>query len=385
MKGRNAGPVNRLPEDDRGRTAADSSAAGKPFVLELEQSFYCAFRLEYVVGMSVLGLSYDDLLPGLARRHAEFVTCLINGRDGRFVYDLRYLARPSSEPTSYGTVQLCLLVRGDGISSGDLDLHSLGLSNLLDAQFGEYRFSRVPASDIRAVLEPFPIRFLSSIERRSSFERLDTLASGAVHPGPGFIGGVATTPDANDVAEEVVHVYPFVPVHRPLRALLQAMIALPHPMALSIRLTPTKIEVEEEHFLEEQIAVCERYSQISLGAASEDVSHLRPTLRRQAATLQEFGARLLFGLRDNAALMTIEIAAPEAVPRPLLELVGAAVTQPAGGFDRRHGNAIDDYLAGGYELVACSPFAPRLRAFVRVADRRNRAGDDRRNGASARG
>ena len=366
---RDAGSHGRPLEDDRHWSAASSAvrstAGGMPFVLELEQSLYCAFRLEYVVGMSVLGLTDDSLLPGLARRHAEFVTCLINGRDCRFVYDLRYLACPSSEPTSYGTAQLCLLVRGDGISGDDLDRHAVGLGNLLDAQFGEYRFSRVPATDILLLLEPFPVRFLTSIGRRWTFERLDTLTGGVVHPGPGFSSGAPAATRADDVAGEVVHLYPFVPVHRPMRALLQAMIALPHPVALSIRLIPTKIDANEEGFLEEQIAVCERYSQISLGMASEDVSHLRPTLRRQAATLQEFGARLLFGLRDNAALMTIEIAAPEAVPRPLLELVGAAITQPAGGFDRRPGSSIEAYLAGGYELVEWAPTTARVRAFVR--------------------
>lgn len=373
--GSTANPIERNPEskrhppiDDRSQSAAHSTVVGEPFVLELEQSFYSAFRLEYVVGLSVLGLKYDDdLLPDLSRRHAEFVTCLTNGRDGRFVYDLRYIGEPSSEPTSLGTVQVCLLVRGDGISRDDLERHSIGLSNLLDSQFGEYRFSRVTASDISALLDPFPIRFISSLERRWSFERLDTLAGGDAHPSPGFFVEASSGTGPSEIAGEIVHIYPFLPVNRPLRAILQAMIALPHPVALSVRLGPTRINADEERFLEEQIATCERYGQISLSVAPEDVSHLRPTLRRQAATLQQFLVRLLFGLRDNAAVMIIEIAAPQPVPRPILELVGAAVTQPAGGFDRRHENSFEAYLAGGYDLVEWSPVAARARAFVRPA------------------
>ena len=359
-------PADGLGHCDTGGRPGSSGSA-TPFVLELDASVFCAFRLEYVVGMSVLGLKHDEMLPSLARRHAEFVTCLINGRDSRFVYDLRYIAQPSPEPTSFGTIQLCLLVRGDGVSIDDLDRHAVGLSNLLDAQFGEYRFERVSAAEIRALLEPFPILFLASIERRWSLERLDTLVSGEPLSAFGFVGEKGVTRNGSNAAGEVVHIYPFLPVNRPLRALLRSMIALQHPVALSIRLRATKIEEGEEQFLEEQIAVCERYSQISLGVAPEDVSHLRPTLRRQAATLQEFATRLLFGLRDNAALMTIEVAAPEALPRPFLELVGAAISQPAGGFDRRQGNSIEAYLAGGYDLVDCTPVSPRIHAFVRSA------------------
>lgn len=46
-------PLEDNPQPSDVGSAAGSPAGDKPFVLELEQSLYCAFRPEYVVGISV--------------------------------------------------------------------------------------------------------------------------------------------------------------------------------------------------------------------------------------------------------------------------------------------------------------------------------------------
>ena len=326
-------------------------------------SLYCAFRLEFVIGLTVLGVESAEHLQSLAQRHAEFVTCLINGGDARLTYDLRYIAEPAPDGASSGDIRICLLVRAEHMKSGEFERHLAGLYDLLGAQFPEYGFVRVIATEVPALLEPFRIKFLASVQRRCSFEGLDTLASGPSHPPPGFYDSEGEQPSAASSVSEVLHIYPFVPSLGPMRALLKAIAGLTHPLALSIRLRPTKLTPEEERFLEEQIATCEKYSQLVLGTPPEDVSHLRPTLRHQAVILQQYNSRLLFGLRAASALLTIEIAAPEPSPKLLLELVGGSITLPAGGGKQAAGDDVYRYLAGGYDLIELPARVDTAKAF----------------------
>jgi len=132
--------------------------------------------------------------------------------------------------------------------------------------------------------------------------------------------------------------------------LLHYLLSMAHPACVSIRLRPAALTPVEETFLEAQIAWCERYSQVGMGQAPDDLSALRPTLRQQAQLLENCQQRMLFGLRDNAALMTIEIASPEAVPPPLVDLLGSLVTAPAGGARNTGAEPVHLYFAGGYDV-----------------------------------
>lgn len=310
---------------------------------------YCAFRLDYVTSLAALGVKSDSYLPDLARRHADFLTCLANGNDGRLTYDLRILR---NTPTgNSGRLDICLIARAEAVVPVEFEQRAADLQALLRAQFSEFSFSIVPPSDIASLLKPFEVGSLVRVQRRASFEGLDTLAAGPKLASPGFQTSRTAPRTEAAAAGEVLHLYPLLPTHGSLRPLLQALADSGIPIAISVRLQPANLREEEEQFLEGQIAICEKYSQIALAGAPADVSAMRPTLRRQAELLQRYNARLLFGLRDSAALMMIEVASAAGLAHALAELAATSITCPAGGTWRSPTDEVFRYLAGGYELV----------------------------------
>jgi len=123
----------------------------------------------------------------------------------------------------------------------------------------------------------------------------------------------------------------------------------------------------EEEFLEDQITQCERAVQTGLRGTPEDLSLLRPTLHEQARAYQRFQTRFLFGLKDNAALMALEIASPDQIPIPLVDALGNLMTEPAGGM---HNISVEEtlerHLSGGYEVIDQSADAGAVSAFERM-------------------
>lgn len=118
--------------------------------------------------------------------------------------------------------------------------------------------------------------------------------------------------------------------------------------------------------MERQIAACERYAQTTLGLIPEDLSSLQPTLQEQARMYQRYQLRMLHGLRDDAALMTVEIASTAPISHVVADAVGALLTEPAGGTQRDFDGNVTRYLAGGYEVVELSVESGYADAFKRV-------------------
>jgi len=179
-------------------------------------------------------------------------------------------------------------------------------------------------------------------------ESLDTLRSGRERK----VLGYRTLEESNAVAPSqlaatVFHVFPFLATIPDYKGMFNLLLLQREPVVISIRLRPTALNTDEELFVEEQIAACERYGQISLGQAPEDAEILMPTLREQARMYQQFQTKMLFGLRDSAALMTVDVASPGKIPRTISDRVGEVLTLPAGG---SLGGSILEYLAGGYDL-----------------------------------
>ena len=339
--------------------------------LSVHGGLYSAFRVDHVTGLAALDVKVEAYRSELARRHADFLTCLANGSDDRLTYDLRFLRKASPPDGHPGRLEIYLVVRSDRMAPGEFELQVAGLDSLLGAQFPEYGFSAVQPQLIGSLLEPFEVRHLVRVQRRASFESLDTLAAGPAHKPAGFRDARESERSNSPGLGEVLHFYPYLPSHGSLRPLLKSLAEFRSPIAVSMRLCPALLRDDEEQFLEGQIAVCEKYSQVALSGAPEDVSVLRPTLRRQAELLQRYNARLLFGLRDSAALAAIEIAAMVPIPHALAELIATTITRPAGGTWSEASDEVFRYLAGGYELAFDDEEASReafARAVIRIPE-----------------
>ncbi|MCX8015142.1 MAG: DUF87 domain-containing protein, partial [candidate division WOR-3 bacterium] len=273
--------------------------------------------------------------------------------DERFCYDLRIITKPDLNLYTRGTISIYLLGRIANTNKITALAHILNLSDLLRSLFLEYNFELVNSQEIPKVLSPFPINHLAAITRRIGIERLDSLRRSNNCLRLGFINDQPATSNQKSAtnSDTILHIFPFIPTQNPLNNLFHYLLLLDNPVAISVRLKPTKLTEQEEDFFEEQIIRCERYTQIHLGQNSEDASALWPALKEQASLFRQYQIRMLLGLKDNSALMTLEVASPVSVPIVLLDTLGSLITEPAGGAKISFETIPKIHLAGGYDIV----------------------------------
>jgi len=328
---------------------------------------YFSCRLRHLLSLTALG-THDEKLAeryatNLQQRQVEFLGCLTNPQDERFTYDLRIISQPDPSLYTRGCITVAIICRMDEATSDEAQRYADEVLRLLEASFDEYEFELVPPEEIRFVLAPFPLNYLAAVTRRCAREALDTLRGGERRPKRiGFTTDVKLKASPR-IDETILHVCPYLPVSARFNSLFKLLLLAPDPVAISCRLRPTALTHEEEQFLERQIARCERYSQISLGQVPEDLSSLQPTLREQAKAYQHYQARMLYGLKDNAALMTVEIASTRPISHTVTDALGALVTGPAGGIRPEAEGGIFRYLAGGYETVNADQRSQAAEAF----------------------
>jgi len=319
--------------------------------------------------LGALGLKEDDLPRYHAasrRRHAELLNGLTNLKDERLTYDLRLISFPDTERYTRGRIDIALLCRLDDAGAAEAEAHAHHLLGLLDALFEEYEFRMMAAREIENFLHSFDGRHSVQIMRRAELARLDTLQSGERATRPlGFTPPPSPAPSERRGSGTILHVYPFLPTGGDFSTLFKMLLREPEPVAVSCRLRPTSISSMEEAFLEEQIASCERAAQVGLGSLRGDLSSLRPTLQHRARQYEEYQSRLLFGLKDNAGQMLIQMVSPSEISAQLIDTIGGLTTEPAGGMPGGSAKLGHHFLAGGYEVLECSR-REQLKAFEEI-------------------
>lgn len=297
-------------------------------------------------------------------RHAELVAALIHpAAEPSLTVELRLVSRPEPDTPSSGEVKVGLLCRLDHPPGAPVTAAAEGVAVLLQGTFEEYDFARLEASDLRWFLEPFEAEHFVSVGRRTAWARLDTLRSATVpRRKVGFGADAEATGSSGSHAAEIFHVYPFAPTWAPFDRLLQFLLMERSPVAISFRMRPTCILEGEEALLERQIATCERHAQASLGVIPEDLASLRPTLREQAQHYRQLQERRIYGLRQSAASLSVEIASPQKVSGVIAHAVGGLLTFPTAEADRGSGG-LSGYLCGGYDVRGSADVRRARRGF----------------------
>ncbi|MDP9177348.1 MAG: type IV secretion system DNA-binding domain-containing protein [Gemmatimonadota bacterium] len=318
-------------------------------------SLFFAFRVRRFFSISALGVRdeppyHDDF----RRRQIELITSLTNrGHEGR-TYEFRLVSHPDREVPARGQINTYVVCRMDQSSKDQAEAYASEFSRMLTSTFPEYEFEGVSSAEMREILAPFPVSHALGIRRRVGSERLDTIT-----PGGGHERRKTRKRDEENEAEalapipegSILHVYPFLPTRVPFNNLFRLLLREPQGCAISVRLQPTRLSPGEINFLEHSIAICERYTQVHLGQVQiEYLTGLFPTLRERARAHGDHLSRLLFGLRDNAALTTVTITSAAAISAFVPEAMAAVITEPAGGIKPERHSGISSYLAGGYEV-----------------------------------
>jgi hypothetical protein len=307
-----------------------------------------AISLSSISTLTALGPRGEHYETELLGRQIDWLTCLINSRDEQATYDLRIISQPHHPLFSRGKLDVVLLCSIGRSTEDQADSRAQELIRLCEAFFeDEYEFS--PVSDagyLEKVRLPFEIGGMAEIARRSELAALDAL-SGRTRKLPAGFNPRDASPTEH-ARRSVYHIYPYIPNPVPLDRLCRLMLMQPAPLMVSIRLRPTVLNQAEAVFLDQQIVQCERYAQVSVREPGENLELVHPTLQEQARIFQRRFSRVLYGLKDNAALLRVEIAAPHRVPQTIVDVLGAQLTQPAGGLPGS--DNLELYLSGGYEF-----------------------------------
>jgi len=320
---------------------------------------YFACHLKHLLSLTALGVKEERFVDGypadLRKRQMEFLSCLISLRDERFTYEIRIISSPDVSLYTRGRITVAILCRMDDLNPQEAVRCANEFFRLLEALLNEYEFEISTKEQIKALLSPFAVGYSASITRRCASEDLDTIQSGERRQRQiGFPTGSKLHSGADSSTDRAIfHVYPYLPSIGAFNSLFKLMLLESAPVAVSFRLRPTVLTIEEIQFLEMQVAFCERFAQVQLGivTATDSLSMLQPTLKEKAREYQRYQSRTLHGLKDNAALVTVDIASPAPISNMIASTVGCLVTNPAGGGMLNLEDSSFRYLAGGFEII----------------------------------
>ncbi len=346
---------------------------GSKYILHKEGcGRYFACVLHQVVRADNLLQSFEKGAEGaqkyhsdLTRRHAEFITSLIDCKDERLTYEIRIVSKPDAALYTRGRIILAMICRMECHDDQAVTSHARGLLNFLTSYFPEYEFRLASRAALARLLSPFSPNYGVSIVRRTAMAALDTLKEGKHRPRRvGF--RVQDEPAQQHSLEgtKVFHVFPFIPPPMPHNDLYKLLLLERAPVAICIRLRPTWLKDNEEKILQDQIGICERYMQCHLATGLADVAELHPALQEQAKMYQGYQVRALYGLRDNTALMTVDAVSSKPFSQHIPEALGNLLTEPAGGYHSGVQDSDRLYLAGGYDILESANTEASIAAFL---------------------
>lgn len=320
-----------------------------------KDTHFFGFELERILTLRSIGTepgSEAEYRQSLAHRTMDFLGCIINPHDENLTCEIRLISHPDPDVPVNGTVDFALLFRRDASKATAVNEFALEVGRLLTSYFDEHEFRRATPERLRALLQPFSARHAVALNRRVELECVQASRHGQARRRMGFTTG--ETPRAAR-PDTVFLVLPFANSHRSYNTLLRLLLAQTESLAVSIRLRPSVLDKKEALFLEQQITRCENMGK-GFTAPSPGQADTLITLSEPLRVFQRLLRKKLFGLRENAALLTIEVLSEKPVPPTVIDTVGALVTLPAAhGHERDLRRDLSEEgtwasLAGGFEI-----------------------------------
>lgn len=290
-----------------------------------------------------------DVALGLLSRQMDFIHSLHElGPD--FAVDLRYLFDPARpfRVAVYLLFQLAgkrreeVLQQAPGIARHVF--HLLRVNNTL------HDFQVVQSSDaLERLIHPFPFDHVAEIQRREEMVRLD-----ALRKSPAIRVGFSSTDRSRSQGEgaSIYYVFPFASHTDTMERLCNVLFLQEHPTLVSVCLRPHGLSQKDQEQLEDRAAQCEKYTQLSIGGASEPegLDKIAPFLRTQAQAFYVSCSRELAHLRDAAYLLKVQVASSMPLARELVTVLGNTVTEHSGHPQTRaDAEDLPRDLSGGYE------------------------------------
>lgn len=313
------------------------------YLLKVRSAYFFAIKLNRISLATAIRSQSDSYDADFWRRQMDWLNCLINAGSELFSYDLRIFAEPDLVNYVEGKIEIYLLGK---IKTKDLTIaeaHAVEVLHLCETYFeDEYEFSPVEKRrELNSLRMPFKISEAASVVKRSEIVRLDFLLGAATRS----MGFKSKLQQKEHQQQRILHVYPFIPSMAGMENLLKLMLHQSHRTAISFRILPTSLREAEKSALIKQISYCENY----LGSVpTHNDEKERFSLQTQAELLRSHLTSSLGKLKDNAALMTVEMASEGRLPQTLIDVLGSYLTDSSAGHGKR--GDLGDFLSGGYEV-----------------------------------
>ncbi|MCA1626378.1 MAG: hypothetical protein LC742_00195 [Acidobacteria bacterium] len=190
--------------------ARHMSLASSPYIHAEGDDCTFAVRLTRAATLTALNARGDDYFEQLFARQIDWLTCLVNSRDERFTYDLRFYSRPHPELYVRGRLDIALLCRMKEATVAQAEDRARQLLRLCRAYFeDEYEFEPAAnAPELDALRRPFPVRAAMEVTRRFETLTLDTLRHAPRRLAPGFVACVPAPPAPPESG--IFYVYPYL-------------------------------------------------------------------------------------------------------------------------------------------------------------------------------
>ena len=137
-----------------------------PACLHSDSNYHIfALRIEKVATLTGLGARDEQYYSRLFARQINWLTCLINSRDERLTYELRFISAPNTEFYARGKITIALLCGLEDCTTQAAQSYALELLRLCEAFFDdEYEFALITqASDLNFLRIPFQINSVVEI------------------------------------------------------------------------------------------------------------------------------------------------------------------------------------------------------------------------------
>ncbi|MDP2209734.1 MAG: type IV secretion system DNA-binding domain-containing protein [Bacteroidota bacterium] len=316
------------------------------YIHKFGDSFYFCCELSYMISRSTLEIPAEKYTQLHFHHQIDFLNCLINPLDDKIIYDMRIISQPDPLLYTRGRIVIGIVCRMIESSDEKAARYAKQLLNMIDSTFEEHKFRLADSEKIQFYLNPFKVKYSTEIKRRCDILSLDSLKQKKQRMG---FSSVDNQKKNKKLQDSITYIYPYHRSEGNYEHLFKLLLHEPDPVLISCTLQPTKLPNEVAQFLEGQIIACERFAQIGIDRALDDLQNLYPTLQEQARTYQRHLTKLLFGLRDNSALMQVQVAAENEISNQIIDTLAAIITEPAGGKPLWLEENIYKYFTGGYE------------------------------------
>ena len=292
---------------------------------------------------------YENFIFDLLGRQMDFIHSL-HALPENYCIDLRYLFDPANPHHLRIYFLIRVLAGKKAEASAQAERLALYILNSLLIHNHLYEFGAIEdENELRYLEQPFAFEHIVEIIRREEIISLDAVRRKSTkHLGFCTDHTERSIEALGQRESQIYYVFPYSLNLDNMERLCNALFLQQHPCMISICMKPYPITPKDEARLEEQVNLCEKYSQLSL-QTTEPVERLAPFLRSQASTLYKNCVTELLQIQDAAFLLKVQITSSHPISHELATVTGVTITEHTGHPKPIFDEALACAFTGGYE------------------------------------